>query len=79
VRGIGEVIGAIALLAVAVVCWNLGVTDSTFAAVAGGQPEFVSTRYSGSWITTATFCVLVALLLSVDAVRWFVRRRSHTR
>lgn len=77
-RGIGEGIGAIALLVVAVVCWNLGVTDSTFAAVVGGQPEFVSTRYSGSWIAAATFCVLVALLLSVDAVRSSVRRRSHT-
>lgn len=74
-RRVLEGVGAAVLLAVAVACWLAGVTETTFAAVPDGAPEFVSTRYSGSWIAAATVCVIVALLLVVDVIR----RRSHTR
>lgn len=77
-RRILEVVAAIGLVVSAVVCWNLGVVDTTFDAVADGTPEFVSTRYCGSWIGAATVCVVIAGLLVVDAVRITIEQRSHT-
>lgn len=76
---IGEGAGALALLLVAVFAWNSALTQATYAAVPEGAPEFVSTRYSGSSIAVATACVLLAVLLAVDAVRRTVVERSHTR
>jgi len=49
-----------------------------FAAKPDGPPEFVSTKYSGSWIAVATALLLVASLLTVDAVRLTVLGRSPT-
>ena len=77
-RRLGEVLGAVVLLVLAVVCWNIGVSDTVFAAKPDGPPEFVSTRYSGSWIAAATALLLVASLLTVDAVRLTVLGRSPT-
>ncbi|MDJ0392095.1 hypothetical protein QMK17_01955 [Rhodococcus sp. G-MC3] len=74
-----EAVGAIVLLALVVPIWNIAVTETTFRAVSGGAPEFVSTGYSGSWIAVLTVCVTAALLLAADAVRRTVRHRSHTR
>lgn len=71
--------GAVVLLALAVVCWRTGVNTGVFAAVPDGPPEFVSTRYSGSWIAAGAVCVLVAGLLAVDVVRITVHQRPHTR
>lgn len=77
-RRLGEVAGAVALLALAAWCWNSGVTTGVFAATPDGPPEFVSTRYSGSWIAAAAVCVTVAGLLAVDVLRVTVRSREHT-
>ena len=77
-RRLSEVLGAVVLLVLAVVCWNTGVSDTVFAAKPDGPPEFVSTRYSGSWIAAAAALLLVASLLLVDAVRLTVQHRSPT-
>ena len=77
-RRLSEVLGAVVLLMLAVVCWNAGVSDTVFAAKPDGPPEFVSTRYSGSWIAAATALLLFASLLTVDAVRLTVQGSSPT-
>ncbi|RRQ29600.1 hypothetical protein DK926_01625 [Rhodococcus sp. Eu-32] len=74
-----EAVGAVVAVIVAVVCWNVGVDVYRYAAVPDGAPAYTSTQYSGSWITIATVCVVVAGLLVVDAVRRWSWVRSHTR
>lgn len=77
-RRIAEIVGALLLIALAVVCWNLGVTEHAFAAVPDGSPAFVATRYSGSWIATGTASMLVATVMLIDVVRISMLGRSHT-
>jgi len=73
---VGEAAAAVVLLAVAVWCWTRGVTDHEFAPVVPGGPSFRSADYSGPWIAAAFTAVLVAGLLTLDAIRR--RRRSST-
>lgn len=73
-----ECLGVLVLGALAVVCWNAGVTDSLYAAVPDGAPEFVSTRYSGSWIAVALVSLIACVLLAVDVVR-LTADRSRSR
>lgn len=67
---VAEAVGAVAALALAVVCWMRGVTGSEFAPMAPGTPSYTVVHYSGSWISAAFAAVLVAGLLGLD-----VRRR----
>lgn len=76
---IGESVGAIVLVVLAVIGWKMGVTQQTYAAVPDGPPGFTSTSYSGSWIMAASVCVLLAVLLAIDVIRRSVADSSHTR
>ncbi|SNT38081.1 hypothetical protein [Rhodococcoides kyotonense] len=76
---IGEVVGAVVAIVLAVLCWNLGIDVHHYAAVPDGAPAYTSTRYSGSWIAVATVCVVVAGVLVTDGIRRLSWMRSHTR
>nr|WP_296774680.1 hypothetical protein [Rhodococcus sp. (in: high G+C Gram-positive bacteria)] len=77
-RRLLEAAGAVVLLVLLVPIWNAAVTETTFRAVPGGAPEFVSVHYSGSWIAALTVCVIAAILLAADAIRRTIRQRSPT-
>lgn len=68
---VGWVEFVVALSAVigAVVCWNMGVRTTEFAAVPDVSPAYQGTFYSGSWLALAALAVVVAGLLIVDGVR----------
>ncbi len=76
---IAEIVGSIMLVALAILCWNAGMTESVFAATGNGEPEYVSTRYAGPWIALAAVSVVVAGLLLIDGVRRLLQAPMHTR
>ncbi|MCJ0907004.1 hypothetical protein [Rhodococcus sp. ARC_M6] len=63
------VVGAVAALALAVMCWNAGRTTSTFAPLIEGAPPFEGTHYDGLWISGAGLSVLLAGLMMIDVIR----------
>lgn len=75
------VLGAVAALILAVVCWRAGTTTSSFEPMAEGAPPFDSTHYDGLWISGAGLSVLVGGLMVIDVARrvrvaWLVSRRT---
>ena len=70
-------IGVAALCIVgAVVCWLAGTTSTTFGPVDEGVAPFVSTTYSGAWLTVAAALVAAAGLLVIDVL--VLRRRRDS-
>ncbi|QCB52390.1 hypothetical protein E5720_13885 [Rhodococcus sp. PAMC28707] len=74
-----EIVAAVVFVALAILCWNAGVTETVFAAAGNGEPEYVSTRYAGPWIALGAAGVVVAGLLLIDGVRRLIQPPSHTR
>ncbi len=81
IRGIAvaEIVSAVMFVALAILCWNAGVTETLFAAAGNGGPEYVSTRYAGPWIALGAVGVVIAGLLLIDGVRRLLQPPSHTR
>lgn len=63
-----DALGAIAALVLAVVCWRLGTTTSSFGPMLPDTPSFESTHYSGLWISGAALALLLAGLMTIDIV-----------
>lgn len=76
---IAEIVASVMVVALAILCWNAGVTEAVFAATGNGGPEYVSTRYAGPWIALGALGVLVAGLLLIDGVRRLLQPPLHTR
>lgn len=81
IRGlaIAEIVSAVIVVALAVWCWNAGVTETLVAAAGNGGPEYVSTRYAGPWIALSAVSVVVAGLLLIDGLRRLLQPPPHTR
>ncbi|MDJ0358929.1 hypothetical protein [Rhodococcus sp. H29-C3] len=81
IRGLAivEIVSAVTVVALAVLCWNTGVTDTVFAVAGNGGPEYVSTRYAGPWIALGAVGVVIAGLLLIDAVGRLLQPPAHTR
>ncbi|WP_315901292.1 hypothetical protein [Rhodococcus sp. BP22] len=81
IRGIAvaEIVSAVMFVALAILCWNAGVTETLFAAAGNGGPEYVSTRYAGPWIALGAVGVVIAGLLLIDGVRRLLQPPPHTR
>ncbi|GAA5065777.1 hypothetical protein [Nocardia callitridis] len=67
-----EVVVVLLGVGAAVWSWHRALADTTFAA-AGRVPEFVATRYLGSWILLAVTLVVLAGLFAIDAVARVLR------
>ncbi|TQM30258.1 hypothetical protein FB390_1877 [Nocardia bhagyanarayanae] len=67
VVALGEVVGAVVALLLAVLSWNRGIVTTAFAPL-GEMPAFEATRYVGPWLVLAAFLATVAGLLGIDAV-----------
>ncbi|WP_433711976.1 hypothetical protein ACQP2U_38075 [Nocardia sp. CA-084685] len=63
---------ALGCAVLAVVSWRNGLITTTFAP-SGEVPGFDSTRYSAPWLVLATFLMMVAGALAIDAVARTVR------
>ncbi|MCL2535744.1 MAG: hypothetical protein FWE39_16425 [Nocardiaceae bacterium] len=70
-----EVVGAVAALVAAVLCWMRGVSTTEFEPIAPGAPSYTSVHYAGPWIAAAFVAVLVAGLLVLDVWRRSPGRR----
>ncbi|HEY5856413.1 MAG TPA: hypothetical protein VIW24_20860 [Aldersonia sp.] len=68
-----EVVVAALCVVGGVACWVVGTPSTTFGPVDDGVAPFVSTTYSGTWLTTASVMVAAAGLLVVDVL--VLRRR----
>ncbi|TSD48631.1 hypothetical protein FFI94_022475 [Rhodococcus sp. KBS0724] len=66
--GVG-ILGMVASLALAVVCWRSGLTTSTFDPIIEGAPSFEGTHYDGLWISGAGLALLLAGLMAIDVTR----------
>ncbi|MEV0249190.1 hypothetical protein AB0H76_21500 [Nocardia sp. NPDC050712] len=64
---IGELVLAVLCVLGAVASWSRGLATTSFAA-AGDLPGFEATRYVAPWLLLATFLLLVAGLVGIDAV-----------
>lgn len=71
-----EVVLALALVAGAFWCWHLGLRTSDFPPYTKDVAVQPITYYSPPWLAGAVGAVVVAALLTVDAVR---RRRAEIR
>ncbi|ORI24112.1 hypothetical protein BJI47_16245 [Rhodococcus sp. 1168] len=76
---IAEIVAAVLVVALAILCWNAGVTETVFVAAGDSGPEYVSTRYAGPWIALGAVSVVLAGLLLIDGVRRLLRPPLHTR
>ncbi|MFI6098800.1 hypothetical protein ACIA8G_24865 [Lentzea sp. NPDC051213] len=65
-----EVVVVVALVFVAVWCWNRGIVHLAYP-IEGREP-LMSTRYHGNWLGTAVGAITLAVLLALDAVRQVV-------
>lgn len=63
------VLGMVAALTLAVVCWRSGLTTSTFGPIIEGAPSFEGTHYDGLWISGAGLALLLAGLMAIDVTR----------
>lgn len=63
------VVGSLAAFVLTVVCWNAGLTTSTFAPLTEGAPSFEGTHYDGLWISGAAVSLLLAGLMAIDVAR----------
>lgn len=64
---------AILALALAVLCWQLGVRNTAFPAT-GDVPAYTATRYVGPWLFLATVLVAGAGVAAIDAAVRVARR-----
>ncbi|WP_185981740.1 hypothetical protein [Skermania sp. ID1734] len=71
-----EFIAALALVALGVWCWNLGLVTTYFDSPVAGTPGYWDTHYSGAWITGTFVALTVAGLVVLDAARRVVAGRS---
>ena len=71
-----EIVVAAICIVGAVVCWLVGTTSTTFGPVDEGVAPFVSTTYSGAWLTAAAALVAVAGLFVIDVLALRRRRDS---
>lgn len=81
IRGlaVAEIVSAVIVVVLAILCWNAGVTETVFAASGNGGPEYVSTRYAGPWIALGAVGVVVAGLLLIDGVGRLLQPPLDTR
>ncbi|MEV3965345.1 hypothetical protein AB0M34_31445 [Nocardia sp. NPDC050193] len=63
---------AVLALALAALCWNLGVQNTDFPAT-GDVPAYTATRYAGPWLFLAMLLVAGAGTAVIDAVARLVR------
>ncbi|MGW0182978.1 hypothetical protein [Nocardia sp. NPDC003345] len=70
-----DLAAALVALALAVLCWQLGVRDTDFPAT-GDVPAYTATRYVGPWLFLATVLVAGAGVATIDAAARVLRPRE---
>ncbi|MGW5387825.1 hypothetical protein [Nocardia sp. NPDC003963] len=67
-----DIVLAVLAIALAVLCWNLGVRNTDFPAT-GDVPAYTATRYVGPWLFLAMLLVAGAGAAVIDAATRLVR------